>query len=216
MSGLTHLNVSVDSLDPARFHQLTGRDQLKNVIEGIDTALAQNFTSVKVNSVLHKDHTMEEFDLFLAWIRNRPVSVRFIELMKTGDQAAYAQKNFLSSGILKHRLLSEGWKILPRQSEDGPAIEFSHPDYQGRMGIIAPYSDDFCTTCNRLRITSRGKLRLCLFGEEDHSIRPWLQSETLAEALPEKIQTLLQQKTATHFLNEGKTGKMTNFSSIGG
>ena len=216
LAGLTHLNISVDNLDPKRFHQLTGCDKLPEVLAGIDAALENQFSSVKINSVLHRENSEEEFSLFLDWIKHRPVSVRFIELMKTRDHIGYYEQNFLSSGVLKQRLLSEGWKIVTREQEDGPAVEFAHPDYRGRMGIIAPYSQDFCSTCNRLRITSRGKLRLCLFGDEDHSIRGFLQSEELAEQLPAQIQKLLGLKEISHFLGEGKMGNVKNFSMMGG
>ena len=216
LSGVTHLNVSVDSLDPDRFHRLTGKNQLIEILEGIDLSLQQNFSSVKINAVLHRENFMEELARFQSWIKDRPVSVRFIELMKTGDRAQYYQDHFISSGKLKQHLLSEGWTIVARQNEDGPAVEFKHPNSQGRIGIIAPYSQDFCATCNRLRVTSRGKLRLCLFGDSDYSIRPWLQSEALAEQLPVQLQKLLEHKTAGHRLHEGKTGNVTNFSMMGG
>lgn len=216
LAGLTHLNVSVDSLNPRRFHQLTGCDKLNEVLTGIDTALENQFSAIKINSVLHRENSDEEFSLFLDWIKDRPVSVRFIELMKTRDHLAYNDQHFLSAGSLKQRLLASGWKMVARSQEDGPAMEFSHPDYQGRMGIIAPYSQDFCASCNRLRITSRGKLRLCLFGDEDHSIRDYLQSTELSEQLPAQIQKLLGLKEVSHFLGDGKMGNVKNFSVMGG
>lgn len=214
-AGLTHLNVSLDSLNAETFKRMTGQSRFQEILDGIDLAIGAGLP-VKVNSVLHREHSMQDVDLFLDWIKNKPVSVRFIELMKTGDHSRYFEKNFISAGILKQELLSEGWQIIPREKDAGPAVEFVHPDYQGSIGVIAPYSKDFCATCNRLRITSRGKLRLCLFGEEDHSIRSFLQSDERARELPIQLALMLKLKTVGHRLNEGHVGNTSNLSIMGG
>jgi cyclic pyranopterin phosphate synthase len=214
-AGLTHVNVSLDSLNSETFKRMTGQPRFQEILDGIDLAMDAGLP-VKVNSVLHRDHSMLDVKLFLEWIKNKPVSVRFIELMKTGDHANYFQKNFISAGILKQELLSEGWKIIPRKKDAGPAVEFVHPSYLGTIGVIAPYSKDFCTTCNRLRVTSRGKLRLCLFGEEDHSLRSFLGSDDRALELPMQLALLLKLKTVGHRLNEGHVGSTTNLSIMGG
>ncbi len=216
LAGLTHLNVSVDSLNQERFRALSGRDSLPIVLSGIEEALGLGFQSVKLNAVLHRDTAHSELELFLNYVKSRPVSVRFIELMRTADRGSYRDRNYLSAGELRLHLLKAGWKALDRGLASGPAQEFSHPDFVGKIGLIAPHSEGFCESCNRLRVTSLGRLKLCLFGEHDESLRPYLQSEELALTLSERIQGLLPGKPKSHFLAEGRVGGARNFSVMGG
>ncbi|MEE4243906.1 MAG: GTP 3',8-cyclase MoaA, partial [Kangiellaceae bacterium] len=97
----------------------------------------------------------------------------------------------------------------------GPAQEFSHPDYDGRIGLIMPYSQDFCDSCNRLRISSKGKLHLCLFGEQGLPLRELMQS-TDSEELQEQITEYLKLKKVSHFLQDGNTGGTKHLAMIGG
>lgn len=215
-TGLTHLNVSVDTLNEERFQKITAQSRFQEILDGIAMAQETGFQSVKVNAVLHRENAQEDLELFLNWVRTNPISVRFIELMKTGDHAAYFDKNFISSGQIKQRLLSDGWRIIPREKDAGPAVNFVHPDFSGSIGVIAPYSEGFCESCNRLRITSRGQLRLCLFGEKDHSLRSYLQSDELAGELPVRLAELLQEKEVSHYLHQGRVGNVANLSVMGG
>ena len=215
-AGLTHLNVSVDSLDRTQFHRLTGRDQLTTVMEGIDQSLALGYQSIKINAVLHLETAEAEISNFMDYVKTRPVSVRFIELMKTKEQANYRERNFISAGALQLKLHREGWTPRIRSSNDGPALEYAHADSAGSIGFIAPHSDGFCESCNRLRINSRGALKLCLFGNEDFSLRAFLGSKEASLGLKEKIGELLAVKPISHFLAMGEVGNLTQFSAIGG
>ncbi|MBI3554825.1 MAG: GTP 3',8-cyclase MoaA [Deltaproteobacteria bacterium] len=216
LAGVSAVNVSVDTLNAQRFSALTGSGQLPEILEGIEAAIALGFESVKINAVLMKDTNESELALFLSWIRRRPVSVRFIELMPTGQTEAVFKKHHLQSNPLRMQLLEQGWTIKPRGPADGPAIEMSHPDFQGSIGLIAPYSTDFCATCNRLRISSTGGLRLCLFAEGNHSLRHLLQRSSQKEDLKQTIHSLLNKKEVSHYLPEGRYGNNQTFSSIGG
>ncbi len=216
LAGLQALNISVDSLDPGRFRMLTGRDRLNEVLDGIDQALSLHFDSIKLNAVLHREHARDELELFLNYVKTRPLTVRFIELMKTGKGGIYRDAHFLSSGEMKLELLRQGWRPIERTVSGGPALELSHPDFQGRIGLIAPHAEGFCSTCNRLRVSSTGALRLCLFGEGNHDLREFLQSPEKALALPERLASLLKLKAPSHRLLEGETGNLGGFSEIGG
>jgi cyclic pyranopterin phosphate synthase len=216
LAGLTHLNVSVDSLDRERFRTLSGRDSLHLVISGIEEALGLGFSGVKVNAVLHRDSAPEELNRFLDFVKTRPVTVRFIELMRTGERGLYRDRHFLSAGSLKLELMKRGWNPRPRESASGPALEYHHPDFAGGIGLIAPHAEGFCESCNRLRVTSTGRLKLCLFGEKDESIRDLLKSREDASGLGDRIGALLAFKPRSHFLEEGRTGAARNFSVMGG
>jgi cyclic pyranopterin phosphate synthase len=195
-AGLNAINVSIDTLDARMFNTITGHDKFNTVMKGIDTALDSGIESVKINSVLMKQYNGQELDTFLAYLKHRPVTMRFIELMQT-------------------RLRAAGWQPIIRSVTAGPAEEFYHPDYQGRIGLIMPYSNDFCSSCNRLRVSSLGKLHLCLFSEQGISLREYM-NESSSQALIDQLSVYIKTKKPTHLLHQGETGVTTNLSMLGG
>ena len=215
-AGLRAINISIDSLDPRRFHEITGHNRLEEVVDGVQAALDTGFDAVKINTVLLKGLNDDELDGFLCFVENRPVSLRFIELMQTGDNLSYFRRHHIPATIVKEKLQARGWELRERHIGAGPAIEYAHPDYKGRIGIIAPYSKDFCKSCNRLRISARGGLHLCLFGAGGYDLRPLMQDDEQKEELKEKIMTLMNFKKSSHFLQDGDTGVRQNLASVGG
>lgn len=215
-AGLSALNVSVDSLDPRQFHQITGENKLAEVMEGIETALAAGFKSVKINAVLLKGLNDYQLEAFLAWIKHKPIELRFIELMQTGEMDTLFQNHHVSGEQIKQRLLESGWVQQLRGKDDGPAQVFMHPESQGGVGLIMPYSKDFCAGCNRLRVSSVGKLHLCLFGDNGVELRDLLGADGQQEALQQRIRSALSGKAATHRLHEGNAGATPHLASIGG
>jgi cyclic pyranopterin phosphate synthase len=215
-AGLTNLNVSIDSLQEEKFHKITGKPFLKNIMAGVEKAMALGLKTVKINTVFLKDLNDIELPNFIEFVRQGPVSWRFIELMQTGNNGDYFRRHHLSTQVIESYLRDRGWNEVSKQATDGPAMEFSHPDYLGRIGIIAPYSKDFCKACNRLRVSSRGRLQLCLFGEGQLNLRNLLQHSDQKEDLKRKIVESLHLKAAGHDLQSGVTGLTKNLSMIGG
>ncbi|HBX1977570.1 TPA: GTP 3',8-cyclase MoaA [Klebsiella pneumoniae] len=215
-AGLTAINVSVDSLDARQFHAITGQDKFHQVMDGIDAAFAAGFDKVKVNTVLMRDVNHHQLDTFLAWIQPRRIQLRFIELMETGEGSDLFRRHHLSGMVLRDELLRRGWIHQIRQRSDGPAQVFCHPDYAGEIGLIMPYEKDFCATCNRLRVSSVGKLHLCLFGEGGVDLRDLMAEDQQQAALEARIAEALTHKKQTHFLHQGNTGITQNLSYIGG
>lgn len=215
-AGLRAINVSIDSLDPRKFHEITGHDRLDEVVDGVSAALEAGFESVKVNTVLLKGLNDDELDGFLDFVTDRPVSLRFIELMQTGDNLDYFRKHHIPATVIRNKLALRGWTLQERGDGAGPAVEYAHPDYAGRIGLIAPYAKDFCVTCNRLRVSARGALHLCLFGAGGYDLRPLLQDDAQKEELQDKIMNLMQYKRSSHFLHDGNTGTRQHLASIGG
>jgi len=214
-AGLDALNVSIDSLDPAVFHMITGHNRLKEIMAGLDKALALGLKTLKVNAVLLKSYNFNEFERFLDWIKDTPISLRFIELMETSDNREYFHANHVSGEEIQQRLETSGWLQKIRAQNAGPAMEYQHADYQGSIGLIMPYSKDFCTTCNRLRISSLGKLHLCLFGEGGLDLRPYLapgQEQLLSQVVDKGLQT----KPETHYLQANNTGTTRHLAMLGG
>lgn len=215
--GLTNLNVSVDSLERDRFHQITGHDRLATVMAGLDRALELGVPSVKINAVLLKDAAgPAQFARFADFVRGRPVAVRFIELMRTGDNADYFAAQHVGGQVLRAWLDAGGWTPRARNHDDGPAVEYVHPDHAGRIGLIAPYGAGFCDGCNRLRVTARGKLRLCLFGDGGLDLRDLLGADEDRDALERRVIGALGGKAAGHRLAEQLTGDTRHLAQLGG
>jgi cyclic pyranopterin phosphate synthase len=216
LAGLNSLNVSLDSLDEKHFAEVTGMNRGAEVLNGIEEALKLQFDSVKINAVLLKKTFAEEFDRFEAWVFENQVSVRFIELMPTGSTQDYFKENHLSASLMREEMKRRGWKITARKPGDGPAEEWVHAHARGKLGVIAPYGEEFCSTCNRLRVSALGELKLCLFAEGNLSLRHLLQSPSQREELKETLCTLVHGKERSHYLPEGRYGNNFSFSTIGG
>ena len=213
-AGLTHLNLSIDSLDPAQFATITGHDCLPSLLRGLDQALELGLR-VKVNAVLLRGFNLDQLHGFLDWVRHKPVSMRFIELMQTGDNQVFFAENHVSGEQIRNLLLEQGWLPRLKETNAGPAQEFCHSDYQGQIGLIMPYSRDFCASCNRLRLSSVGKLHLCLFGEQGYDIRELLTPERAAD-LQAALPRLLGEKRESHYLHQGQTGATRHLAMLGG
>ncbi|MBN8553043.1 MAG: GTP 3',8-cyclase MoaA [Caulobacterales bacterium] len=215
-AGLTHLNVSLDSLDRDTFRDLTGHDRCDDVIRGIDDAVAAGFQAVKVNAVLLRETAEAGFDDWAAFVRDRPVAVRFIELMRTADNADYFAAHHVGGQVLRHWLDARGWTPAHRPADGGPAQEYVHPDHAGRLGLIAPYAPGFCDSCNRLRVSARGQLRLCLFGQGGVVLRDLLQADDQMPELIARITSGMSGKQSGHQLARSDPGDLANLAAFGG
>jgi cyclic pyranopterin phosphate synthase len=217
-AGLDGINISIDSLNRETFKKLTGHDRLDEILEGIRTLQKLNFKNIKINAVLLKgiNDIHDEFKKFGNFIKDNNIDFRFIELMQTGDNLEYFKKNHVSSKIFKDFLEKNNWIPQTDGKDAGPSLNFIHPEFKGKFGLIAPYTKDFCQTCNRLRVTSRGDLRLCLFGNTGISIRHLLQDDAQKDELVDLIIKQLHLKKESHYLELGDTGITPNLSSTGG
>ncbi len=215
-AGLRRINISVDSLDPKMFYQITGENKFDEVMRGVDAALEAGFERVKINAVLLKGLNDKDLPRFLHWIKSTPIDLRFIELMETGLGHDYFKAHHLAGADIKTQLEQAGWQFDVPAVDDGPAQNFSHQDYQGRIGLIMPYAKNFCASCNRLRVSAKGKLHLCLFTENGVDLRDLLQTPDQQAELIERLHGQLAQKKETHFLHDGITGVTQHLASIGG
>lgn len=212
------INISIDSLDRNKFKEITGQDRLPQILEGINILQNKGFKNIKVNAVLLKNvnDSLEEFQNWERFINNNEIDFRYIELMQTGDNLEYFKKYHTSAFIFKKYIESQDWKEISRIGDAGPSINYVHSKLKGKFGIIAPYSKDFCSTCNRLRITAKGELRLCLFGNTGTNLRPYLQNQNQKDELIELILKQLRFKKESHYLETGNTGMTPHLASIGG
>ncbi len=215
-AGLDALNLSIDSLDPGVFQAITGHSRLHELLDGLDRAITLGIASIKVNAVMLRGLNDKQLAPFLDWIKNKAITLRFIELMQTGDNSEFFAERHVAGETLRQWLLDNAWTQTLRELDAGPAQEFYHPDYEGRVGLITPYSKDFCSTCNRLRMDSTGKLHLCLFSDTGIDVRPLLKSDDQRDELIEFLQNQLLDKKVSHFLQDGQSGGTRHLAMIGG
>ncbi|MDK2758825.1 MAG: GTP 3',8-cyclase MoaA [Blastomonas fulva] len=213
--GISAINISVDSLDPARFAAITGHDRLGEVLRGIKAAREAGFDHIKLNAVLMRGVNDDELSAMVDFVTTRDLSLRFIEVMRTNDNVAFFHQHHVVGQSVIDRLETAGWQRLPRIAGAGPAVELGHPHAKGRIGIIAPYARDFCASCNRLRMAADGKLHLCLFGDGGIDLRPLLAADDPAP-LVARIRALVGTKAPAHRLHAGNSGATPHLASIGG
>ena len=217
-SGLTGINISIDSLNKETFKNITGHDRLPEILQGIENLQNMGFENIKINSVLLNgvNSSRKEFDEWSKFIEKNKVDFRYIELMRTGDNLEYFKKYHISAKIFKEYLNENKWVYQTFGKDSGPSLNYINPKFKGKFGIIAPYSKDFCKTCNRLRITSRGDLRLCLFGNTGINLRYLLQKDNQLNELKDLVLKQMQFKKESHYLEFGDTGSTKNLSKTGG
>jgi cyclic pyranopterin phosphate synthase len=212
------INVSIDSLDREKFKFITGKDKLEDILIGLKALQELNFKNIKVNAVLLKgvNDSEQDFDGWQQFIESNNVDFRYIELMQTGDNLDYFKKYHVSANVFRDYLLKKEWIHQTAGFDSGPSKNYIHKDFKGKFGIIAPYSKDFCKSCNRLRITAQGDLRLCLFGDTGISLRALLQNDEQIPQLKDLINAQLNFKKESHYLELGNTGITPHLASIGG
>jgi len=217
-SGLNGINISIDSLDRETFKKVTGHDRLPEILSGIEKLQDLGFENIKINAVLLNgiNSSEKDFEEWSKFIKSNKIDFRYIELMQTGDNLDYFNKYHVSASIFKNYLNKNKWIHQTLGRDAGPSLNYINPEFKGKFGIIAPYSKDFCKSCNRLRITSRGDLRLCLFGSTGISIRHLLQKDDQLEELKDLILKQMKFKKESHYLELGETGLTKNLSTTGG
>src|SRR6056300_289383 len=217
-TGVDGINISIDTLNRSKFKEITGHDRLPEILEGIKILQDKGFKNIKVNAVLLRDinNNQEEFDAWSEFINQNDISFRYIELMQTGNNLDYFKKYHQSAKVFREYIETKGWKNVDRALDDGPALNYKNENSKGQFGVIAPYSKDFCKSCNRLRITAKGDLRLCLFGNTGINIRHLMQKDSQIEELKDLILKQLNFKKESHYLEIGDTGLTKNLSTTGG
>ena len=202
-AGLRRLNIHLDTLDRERFRVITRRDDLGRVLAGIDAALDAGFT-VKLNSVAMKGLTEPDVLELVRFGRRKGIEVRFIEFMPLDAQQLWSLDRVLTMDEMQEMIAGELGPLIPVRDADprAPATEFQ---LEGgfRVGFVASVSRPFCANCNRLRLTSDGKMRYCLFAREETDVRFLLNTSDSQEALQEAIRSTVWRKWSGHEIHRG-------------
>jgi cyclic pyranopterin phosphate synthase len=202
-AGLRRLNVSLDTLDPGRFRELTRRDGLEKVLAGLAAATAVGFHPIKVNAVSIRGVTDRDAVSLARYCREHGFELRFIEYMPIGAEAWERGKVYFAHELLE-LLEREVAPLGPAPDYDprAPAMDFDYADGGGRVGIIASISRPFCSSCNRLRLTADGKLRHCLFALEETDVKGLLRADPVdPAAVATAVRACVAAKWAGHEIN---------------
>jgi cyclic pyranopterin phosphate synthase len=217
-AGLRRINVSLDSLAPDRFFQLTRRDSLAQVLEGLEAAQRHpELRPIKVNVVALRDFTEDEVLRFAEFARRHPYEVRFIEFMPLDADRAWTRDKVLPNAEIV-AMIDAVYPLEPVGRErHGTARRYRFADGSGGMGFISPVSEPFCGDCNRIRLTAEGELRTCLFSMTETDLREPLRSGASDDELEQIIRDAVWRKELKHHVNDpGFVQPPRTMSRIGG
>jgi cyclic pyranopterin phosphate synthase len=201
-AGLDRINVSLDSLIPERFFAMTRRDELHNVLAGITEAKAAGFDPVKINTVVERGTNDDEIIALAQFGRDNDVEVRFIEFMPLDATNEWERKNVLSQDEIVRTIAAE-FPLEPVPARGAaPADRWRYLDGKGMVGVIPSVTQPFCVDCDRVRITSDGQFRTCLFATDEFDIRALLRNGGSDDDIAALITKAVGKKWAGHQINQ--------------
>ncbi len=218
-AGITHLNVSLDTLNPSLFEEITGKDALPQVLDGIETALDLGFDPVKINTVVMRGINHREVGRLAALAKDRRIHVRFIEFMPVGRDCSWSRDRLVKIPEIRAAVEQEVGPLEPVTPPrlSGPASLFRFQGSKGYVGFISPMSQHFCTACNRVRITADGRLRLCLFSDQEVDLKGPLREQGLSgPSLTRFLASAIHLKPKGLDDREDEPGCQRIMSTIGG
>lgn len=201
-AGLNRINISLDSLDRARFEQMTRRDELHNVLAGIDAAIAAGFSPVKINTVIERGVNDDEIVDLAAFGRDRGVEVRFIEFMPLDATGHWVNDKVVGQDEIVERIAA----VFPLEQVPArgaaPADRWRYTDGRGTVGVIPTVTKPFCGDCDRVRLTAEGQFRTCLFATDEFDLRAALRRGESDDQIAERIVRAVGTKWAGHRINQ--------------
>ncbi|MCO7570829.1 GTP 3',8-cyclase MoaA [Pseudomonas chlororaphis] len=217
-AGLDRINISLDSLKPERFAELTRTGSLRRVLEGIAAAQRAGFKRLKINAVILRGRNDDEVLELLRFARHEALDITFIEEMPLGHINEHDRKFcFISSEEIKAAISTEFPLIPTLENSGGPARYYRMDDSPISVGFISPHSNNFCGTCNRVRVTAEGRLLLCLGNEHSLDLRQILrESPNAPDLLKSKIQNAMSFKPESHHFDLNEAPQIVRFMNMTG
>ncbi|MGO9015642.1 MAG: GTP 3',8-cyclase MoaA [Dissulfurispiraceae bacterium] len=216
-SGLKRVNVSLDSLNPDKYRVITRGGDINNVFEGIHEAQQAGLSPIKLNMVPIRGFNDDEIEAFAQLTLKTPLHVRFIEFMPTGAGAIWSEEKCISSDEIKRRVSSIAPLYPVKLRKSGPARYYRFEHAPGVVGFISPITHHFCSSCNRLRLTSEGKLRPCLFSETEIDLKSAMRAGADDDEIERLIRLSAEMKPKGHTINHEKSfANLKPMSRIGG
>ncbi|MCU1353308.1 MAG: molybdenum cofactor biosynthesis protein [Acidimicrobiales bacterium] len=215
-AGLRRINVSLDTLRADRFLELTRRDELARVLDGVDAAVEAGLDPVKVNVVLMRGINDDEVVDLASWGRDRGVRVRFIEFMPLDADRRWSVDRVVPAAEIVERI-GAVFPLEPMGRAHEPAERYRYLDGRGEIGVIASVTEPFCATCDRVRLTADGQLRACLFSTDETDLRAPLRAGASDDELAAAIERTVAGKWAGHAISQVSFTRPTrSMSEIGG
>ncbi len=217
-AGLSRVNISIDTLDPAKFHRITRWGHLEDVWAGIEAAEAAGLQPIKLNCVVVRGYNEDEVVDLARLTLDRPWEVRFIEMMPLGDVADFQQSAVVTMRETRARIEEALGPLfeVPGHNPADPSRPFRLAGAQGTIGFISTVTEPFCAGCNRVRVTADGKLRLCLLRDREVDLLTPLRAGIRFEELKTLIRDAIWHKPWGHELPEGNIPRQRVMSQIGG
>jgi GTP 3',8-cyclase len=216
-AGLARANISLDSLRPDRFRQITRRNALERVLRGIDASLAAGLRPVKINAVVVRGFNDDEIVPMARWARDLGVELRFIEFMPLDAPGEWTRDQVVPAGEILALLDQELGLDAPDPRGSAPAERYRYRDGNGAVGIIASVTRAFCAQCDRIRLTADGQIRTCLFATTEYDLRAPLRAGESDEAIAQRYLDAVARKQWGHRINEPDFVQPTRgMSQIGG
>lgn len=216
--GVSRINISLDTLKRDRFEKLTRRDKLEQVLRGIDTVTALPFKQLKLNAVILGGHNDDEVETLVDYALQRNMDISFIEEMPLGAISDHDRAEvYVSSDTILKRLQTR-WELTPSQHKTGgPSRYFQIAGERSKIGFISPHSHNFCSTCNRVRMTVEGRLLLCLGNEHSKDLKSVLRAHPNdLKPLQDQIVKALALKPEKHHFNLDEEPQILRFMSATG
>ncbi|CAK9037516.1 8-cyclase (Molybdenum cofactor biosynthesis protein A) [Durusdinium trenchii] len=203
-AGLDRLNISLDTLDEAKFERITRRQGLDKVLDGIDAAQRAGFESIRLNALAIRDETEDEVVPLVEFARARGLVMRFIEFMPLDADATWQHDRVLTGAAIRAMLERELGSLEPAERNDTsqPAVDYDFTDGSGRVGFINPVSEPFCGACDRLRLTAEGQVRNCLFSTTESDARELLRSGASDAAIEQLVRDSIAAKKPGHGIDD--------------
>jgi GTP 3',8-cyclase len=218
-AGLRRITVSLDSLDPERFTLLTGRDELKQVLDGIDAAIDAGLAPIKINSVVIRGINDDQAVAFAAFAREKSLIARFIEFMPLDNGKVWRREMVVPGEELRQRI-DAVFPLVPIKSSNlsETARRWGFADgTPGEVGFINPVTQPFCGHCSRIRLTADGMIRTCLFSTVEHNIKKLLRGGASDAELRDFVVATVEKKEERHHINDPEfTQPLRTMSCIGG
>ena len=200
-AGLRRINISLDSFRPDRFLDLTRRDELDHVLDGIDAALEAGLQPVKLNAVLMRGINDDEVVDFATYGRERGVTVRFIEFMPLDAGGEWSEQLVVPADEIV-AAIDAVFPLEPVRRGSEPAERFRYRDGRGEIGVIASVTHPFCASCDRVRLTAEGMFRTCLFATREFDMRSLLRSDATDEEIAAAVEAAVGTKWAGHSIGQ--------------
>jgi len=195
-AGLKRINVSIDTLDPDRFKQITKRGDLDKVLEGLFAAKALGLHPIKINAVIERGLNDDDIIPLVEFSREHGFSMRFIEYMDVGNANNWISEKIVSKKEILERINARyPLREVGRDNGTAPAVDYEFTDGIGDIGVIASVTEPFCSSCTRARLTADGKLVTCLFSDRGHDLKSLIRSGATDEQLVEVISSVWSKRT---------------------